>query len=246
MNRESPIALCAVTNQQGRTRSEALRRRERRRISLRLGVSARDGFLVVLLRWGKHLRDSVVIGGSPDCPGASIVIYGAKEKNMPEKDTVERARHLKEKGRSPSVQAGEFVREEIHHIREGKHGAASAKQAIAIGLSQARRAGVDLPPPAPGKTSERTRKSAQSAYEAGQRGRHGRPSRKRSQATEHALQREGHSAASHQALSRQSRSAAKRRSPADRSEAAERAVQTKGEQGRHEAAVKAARTRAEG
>lgn len=82
---------------------------------------------------------------------------------MPEKQTLERARRLKEKGRSPSVQAGEFVKEEMHHMREGKHGAASAKQAIAIGLSKARKAGVDLPPPAPGKTSERTRKSAQSA-----------------------------------------------------------------------------------
>src|SRR5438105_15509169 len=86
------------------------------------------------------------------------------EVNMPEKETIERAREDKREGKAPSTQAGEFVREEIHHIREGKHGARSTKQAIAIGLSKARRAGVDLKPPKKGKTSERTRKSAARAY----------------------------------------------------------------------------------
>ena len=100
---------------------------------------------------------------------------------MPEKETIERAREDKREGKAPTTQAGEFIREEMHHIREGKHGARSTKQAIAIGLSQARRAGVDLPPPEPGKTSERTRKNAQRAYESGHDGhaKH-KPSTKRS------------------------------------------------------------------
>ena len=88
---------------------------------------------------------------------------------MPEKQTVERARKAKRKGKSPSTQAGEFVREEIHHIREGKHGARSTKQAIAIGLSKARRAGVSLRPPEEGEVPEKTRRSAKRAYQAGQR-----------------------------------------------------------------------------
>src|SRR5688500_1553553 len=86
---------------------------------------------------------------------------------MPEKRTIERARRDKRQGKAASTQAGEFVREELHHIREGKHGARSAKQAVAIGLSKARRAGVDLPPPAKGKTSERTRRNAKRAYALG-------------------------------------------------------------------------------
>lgn len=90
---------------------------------------------------------------------------------MPEKATIERARRDQRQGKAASTQAGEFVREEIHHIREGKHGARSTKQAIAIGLSKARRAGVDLPPPKKGETSEKTRKSAQRAYARG----HGAP-----------------------------------------------------------------------
>src|SRR5881397_1994420 len=100
---------------------------------------------------------------------------------MPEKKTIERAREDKREGKSPTTQAGEFVREEIHHIREGKHGARSTKQAIAIGLSKARRAGVDLPPPKKGETTERTRKSAERALEAGER-REERPSPARSRA----------------------------------------------------------------
>src|SRR5436190_10631152 len=100
---------------------------------------------------------------------------------MPEKKTIERARQAKREGKSPSTQAGEFVKKEIEDIRAGKHGARSTKQAIAIGLSEARRAGVDLKPPPKGKTSEKTRRSAQRAYEKGQR--HEPVSRKRSQAS---------------------------------------------------------------
>src|SRR5437764_1318096 len=117
---------------------------------------------------------------------------------MPEQETVDRARRDKRQGKSASTQAGEFVREEMHHIREGKHGAASAKQAIAIGLSKARRAGVKLKPPARGRVSEKTRRSAQSAYRKGQR--HVKPSSKRSRARVQALRKEGHSAASPAAL----------------------------------------------
>jgi len=105
---------------------------------------------------------------------------------MPEKQTLEAAERDKRAGKSASTQAGEFVREEMHHIREGKHGARSTKQAIAIGLSKARRAGVALPPPAPGTTTEDTRRGAQQDLEAGQHTQH-RPSRKRSRATMSAL-----------------------------------------------------------
>src|ERR1700760_2304265 len=105
---------------------------------------------------------------------------------MPEKQTLQRARRDKREGKAPTTQAGEFIREEMHHIREGKHGARSTKQAIAIGLSKARRAGVDLPAPKRGKTTERTRESAERAHEAGQKDPHHKPSRTRSRATEHA------------------------------------------------------------
>ena len=147
---------------------------------------------------------------------------------MPEKKTIERARRDKREGKSPSTQAGEFVREEIEHVREGKHGARSTKQAIAIGLSKARRAGVDLPPPKKGVTSTRTRKSAASAYAAG----HGATrkttrSTKRSRAITKALKREGHGAASRKALSTQARTAARKRSAASRSAAARRAARTR-------------------
>lgn len=124
---------------------------------------------------------------------------------MPEQKTIQRAREKKRQGKAPSTQAGEFVREEIHHIREGKHGARSTKQAIAIGLSKARKAGVDLKPPRKGQTSERTRRSAQQAYRQGQTDRKSRPSLRRSKATLSALRREGRSAASRKALSRQAR-----------------------------------------
>jgi hypothetical protein len=129
---------------------------------------------------------------------------------MPEKRTLERARRARREGKSPTTQAGEFVREEIHHVREGKHGARSARQAIAIGLSKARRAGVDLPPPAKGTTSERTRRSARSAYRAGQRGTR-KTSARRARTTGRALKREPRRAASREALARQARTAARRR-----------------------------------
>ena len=122
---------------------------------------------------------------------------------MPEKKTLERARKDKREGKSTSTQAGEFVREEIHHIREGKHGARSTKQAIAIGLSKARRAGVKLQPPEKGKTSEATRQAAVSDLRRGRSRR--KPSAKRSRASLRALKREGHSAASKSALARQAR-----------------------------------------
>jgi hypothetical protein len=146
--------------------------------------------------------------------------------------------------KSPSSQAGEFVREEIHSIRRGEHGARSAKQAIAIGLSKARRAGVELPPPKPGKTSARTRRAAQAAYDAGHGHPHGTSSPRRARATLRALKREGRSAASHQALSRQARSAAAKRTAAERSASARQGVRTKGPAVRRAAAQKAARTRA--
>lgn len=160
---------------------------------------------------------------------------------MPEKETVERAHRAKRQGKAPSTQAGEFVREEIHHVREGKHGARSTKQAIAIGLSKARRAGVKLRPPGPGAKA-RTRKSAEYATR-----RAGKPrSPRRARAVQRALEREGRAAVSTRALARQATSAARRRSAASRSQAARRAVQTKGPQVRREAARKAAVTRKSG
>jgi Family of unknown function (DUF6496) len=130
---------------------------------------------------------------------------------MPEKETLERAQEDAREGKAPTTQAGEFVHEEIEHIREGKHGARSAKQAIAIGLSKARRAGVKLPPPKKGKASEATRKKAERDYERGQTHANAKPAAKRSTATKKALKREGRSAASHTALSRQAKQAARKR-----------------------------------
>lgn len=144
---------------------------------------------------------------------ATFLHQKVAEESMPEKETIERARRDKREGKAPSTQAGEFVREEIEHVREGKHGARSTKQAIAIGLSKARRSGVKL---APRKGVRNPRKAAGK-----------KPSPARSRAMRSALKREGHSAASRTALSRQARTAAKRRGPA----------------ARHRAAVKAARTR---
>jgi len=162
---------------------------------------------------------------------------------MPEKETLERAQQDKREGKSSSTQAGEFVREEMHHIREGKHGASSTKQAIAIGLSKARRAGVKLSTPKKGTASAGTRKQAQRDLEKGQSTRQRRPSATRSRATSAALKREGHSAASRTNLSRQARSAARKRSSSSRHQAAMKAVRTKGQAGLKKAAQKAARTR---
>jgi len=138
---------------------------------------------------------------------------------MPEQQTVQRSRSARRHGKSPSTQAGEFVREEIRHIRRGVHGARSTKQAIAIGLSKARRHGVKLPPPRRGETSERTRQRAVRDYK---KGRHAAttPSWKRSRATLGALRREGHTAASHQALSRHAHAVARRKTSSERSRAA--------------------------
>ena len=161
---------------------------------------------------------------------------------MPEQEVIDRANRDKEEGKSPSTQAGEFGREEMHHIREGKHGAANTKQAIAIGLSKARRAGVDLPQPSEGSTSERTRKQAQRDTEKGEEG-NPAPSRTRSRAVSKALKREGHSAASPANLSRRAKSATRKRGPAARKASAQRAVRTKGSAGLRQSARKAARSR---
>jgi len=146
---------------------------------------------------------------------------------MPEKETLKRAEEDKEEGKAASTQAGEFVREEIEHVREGKHGARSTKQAIAIGLSKARRAGVKLP--VPRKGSKKTRKQAARDLKKGKK-KGAKKSAKRSRATSRALKREGHSAASKRALSRQARSAAQKRSAASRSRAAKKAARTRKKQ----------------
>jgi hypothetical protein len=150
---------------------------------------------------------------------------------MPEKGTRERAREDAREGKAPTTQAGEFVREEMHHIREGKHGARNTKQAIAIGLSKARRAGVKLGPNPSGKTTRASNR---------------KPSAKRSRAVSGALKREGHSAASPGSLSRHAHASAQKRGSANRSDAAKKAARTKGAEGRSQAAKKAARTRAAG
>jgi len=133
---------------------------------------------------------------------------------MPEKQTIERAKRDKREGKSASTQAGEFVRQEIHHIREGKHGAKNTKQAIAIGLSEARRAGVKLPPRRGQKTSSTKKRS-------------GRVSSKRSRASEKALKKQPRKAASRRSLSRQAKTVAHKRSKADRSRAAKKAARTR-------------------
>lgn len=161
---------------------------------------------------------------------------------MPDKKTIKRAKADKRMGKSASTQAGEFVRDEIDKIRKGKHGARSAKQAIAIGLSEARRAGVDLKPPKKGTVSEKTRKSAESAYTKGQR--HEPVSQTRSAAREKALKKESTAAASPEALSKQAHDAAAKRGASARSASAKKAAQTKGATGRSDASKKAAYTRA--
>ena len=143
---------------------------------------------------------------------------------MPERKTLSRARADKRAGKAPSTQAGEFVKEEIDHVRSGKHGVRSTKQAIAIGLSKARRAGVDLKPPKKGQTSEATRKKAEKDAAAGQ-GKAGRSASteskaKRSRTTESVLKRESTRGASHAAVSKQAKSAAAKRPAASRSAAA--------------------------
>jgi len=148
---------------------------------------------------------------------------------MLDKETIERAQEDKREGKAPSTQAGEFVREEIHHVREGKHGARSTKQAIAIGLSKARRSGVKLQPPKEGTTSASTRRSAKQALKRGASSK--KPSATRARAIRAVLKREGHSAASKQSLARQARSAAGRRSARSRSTAAKKAARTRARSG---------------
>jgi hypothetical protein len=162
---------------------------------------------------------------------------------MPEHATAEKAERKLRQGRAPSTAAGEFVREEIHHVREGKHGARSPKQAIAIGLSKARRAGVPLKPPKR-QASARTRRAAERDLATGQhRRRPRRASSKRRRSAGRALAREPRRGASHDALSRQARAAAKRRSASARRAAARKAARTKGPAMRRASAQKAARTR---
>jgi hypothetical protein len=139
---------------------------------------------------------------------------------MPKRKTLERAGKDARQGKAPTTQAGEFVHEEIKHAREGKHGARSAKQLIAIGLSKARRAGVRLPPPKNGSASERTQAQAARDYTKGQRSPGQTPSRRRSRASTAALKREGKTAASPTALARQARASAQQRGAASQARAA--------------------------
>jgi hypothetical protein len=143
---------------------------------------------------------------------------------MPERDTIERAQEDAREGKSPSTQAGEFVREEIHHVREGKHGASSPQQAIAIGLSKARRAGVKLPSP---KGSASTRKKAAQDNKVGEQTGRKKTSKKRSRATLGALRRESRASASRAALSRQGKKSAAKRGKRARSAAATKAARTR-------------------
>src|SRR5262245_34442307 len=158
---------------------------------------------------------------------------------MPEKSTMKRARADKRAGKSASTQAGEFVREEIHHVREGKHGARSTKQAIAIGLSKARRAGVKLPPQKRSRGGKTARAMGRTTTARSRR----KPSPARARAMSRALRREPHRAASHTALSRHAHQVAANRTKADRSASARKAVRTKGPMRRRAAARKAAATR---
>jgi hypothetical protein len=165
-------------------------------------------------------------------------------QGMPDKRTIEKAEQDKREGKSPSTQAGEFVHAEIDKIRHGEHGARSPQQAIAIGLSEARRAGVKLKPPKKGQAKRRTRKSAQYAYAAGQGKRKTRRRPRVARAVKRALKREPTSTVSRASLSRQAKGAAGRRKASSRSGAARKAVRTKGAAARSAAARKAARTRA--
>ena len=146
---------------------------------------------------------------------------------MPDKQTIAKARRDKREGKSASTQAGEFVHDEIDRIRQGKHGAHSPQQAIAIGLSQARRAGVDLPPPAKGKAKRSTRKSAQYAYEAGQGERKTTKRPRVAKAVTSVLKREPRNTVSHDALSAQAKRAVSKRSAASRSASAKKAAKTR-------------------
>src|SRR3982750_1696341 len=146
---------------------------------------------------------------------------------MPEKTTIRRARRDKREGKAPTTQAGEFVHEEIHHIREGKHGARSTKQAIAIGLSKARRAGVDLDAPAPGTVPESTRRQALRERTKARRGKSTSTSKGRSRGALKALAKQGRAAASPAALARHARASARQHTRAERSAAAKKGSRTR-------------------
>ena len=163
---------------------------------------------------------------------------------MPTKQTIAKARADKRAGKSASTQAGEFIHEEMDKIRRGRHGARSARQAIAIGLSEARRSGVDLPPPRKGRASKATRRKARYDNDVGQGRRKAKKRPRVSRAVKRVLKSEPRRAASHRALSRQTRRASARRGASARSAAAHKAARTKGAKGRSMAAKKAARTRA--
>ena len=168
---------------------------------------AEHGAAVALLARSRSLADGDVARVSHRS------IQGGKV-HMPERDMLRRAMPKKRTSKKPTTQAGEFVREEMHHIREGKHGARSTKQAIAIGLSKARRAGVQLRPPPKGKTAESTRSQAKKDYRKGQASPKLKAAPRRSRATLGALQREGHRAASRKALSQQAHRTAHRQQTA--------------------------------
>ena len=161
---------------------------------------------------------------------------------MPEKKPMQAAREDAREGKAPTTQAGEFVREEIHHVREGKHGARNPKQAVAIGLSKARRAGVRLAAPGKGQSATTRKKAAKDTARGKHPGKKTSPTRSR--AIKGVLKREGSGAASRGALAKQTKSAAKKRGAAARSAAARKAVRTKGPTARKAAGRKAARTRA--
>src|SRR6266567_7192610 len=169
-----------------------------------------------------------IIGNLARLPAAFYIQGWIPRRNlcvMPEDETIERAHEDEREGLSPSTQAGEFVREEMEHIREGEHGARSPQQAIAIGLSKARRAGVKLPPPKRGK--QRTKRQAKRDLAKGRKGGRKKPSRKRSRATKRALKRESRRPASRQALSRHAKRVAKQRSARSRSATAKKAARTR-------------------
>lgn len=171
------------------------------------------------------------------------IVWAKDSFFMPEREVIERAREDEREGKAPSTQAGEFIREEFHHIREGKHGARSPQQAIAIGLSKARRSGVRLRPPSGGRYPGKIKRQAERDYERGQRGNITHVSPRRSRVTSAVLKRESRAAGRPQEISKQAHRAAQRRSPSARTAAARRAVQTKGHAALSAAARKAARTR---
>jgi hypothetical protein len=189
--------------------------------------------------------ESVLHRQETDEIGASIRVFSERGLDKPTKQTLKRVRRDQRQDKAPTTQAGEFIREEFHHIRAGKHGARSPQQAIAIGLSKARRAGAELKPPAPDEQSASTRRRAGRDY---RRGHGARPARratpKRAAATARALKRESRTSASSAAIAAQTHRAASRRRKSQRSATARRAARTKGSQGRRAAARTAARTRA--